>query len=74
VQDLHSLHKFEHPPFWNGFSYSIKNYVVEVTIMTSLLYFINLSIGSEADREADGLTDRMAISLAYSFTLGRKVG
>jgi hypothetical protein len=70
VQDLHSLHKFEHPPFWNGFSYSIKNYVMEVTSMTSLLYFINLSIGSEADREAD----RMVISLAYSFTLGRKVG
>jgi len=36
--------KFERPPFWNGCSYGIKNYGVEVTFngMTSLLNFIKI--------------------------------
>jgi hypothetical protein len=42
VQVLHPLQKFECPPFWNGGSYGIKKYGVEVTFngMTSPLNFI----------------------------------
>jgi hypothetical protein len=44
VQVLHPPQKFERPPFWNGCSYGIKNYGVEVTFngMTSLLNFIKI--------------------------------
>jgi hypothetical protein len=73
---LHSPQKFEHPPFWNGCCYSIKNYGVDVIFngMTSLLdftknyQFVQKSMGG-ADK-----THRMVISLAYIFPLGREVG
>jgi hypothetical protein len=43
VQVLHPPQKSERPPFWNGYSYGIKNYGVEVTNgMTSLLNFIKI--------------------------------
>jgi hypothetical protein len=53
-----SPQKFGHPPFWNGCSYSVKNYGVEVTFngMTSPLNFIKLPVGSQVgwgDRHAD---------------------
>jgi hypothetical protein len=36
--------KFERPPLWNGCSYEIKNYGIEVTFsgMTSILNFIKI--------------------------------
>jgi hypothetical protein len=69
LQVLHSPQKFERPPFWNGCSYSIKNYVIEVAFngMTSLLSFIEIYqlvqelIGGKTD------TDRKVILLAYIF-------
>jgi hypothetical protein len=44
VQLLHPSQKFERPPFWNGCSYCIKNYGVEVAFYgtTSLLNFIKI--------------------------------
>jgi len=44
MQVLHPPQKFERPPFWNGWSYGIKNYGVEVTFndMTSLLNFMKI--------------------------------
>jgi hypothetical protein len=42
VQDLQSLQKFERPQFWNGCSYGINNYGLEVIFngVVSLLNFI----------------------------------
>jgi hypothetical protein len=44
MQVLLPPEKFEHPPFWNGCSYGIKNYGIKVTFngMTSLLNFIKI--------------------------------
>jgi len=62
------------PPFWNGCSYGIKNYGVEVIFngMTSLLNFIKIyqlvqkliGGGGQTHRQ----THRMVISLAYIWT------
>jgi hypothetical protein len=43
-EDLHASQKFELPPFWNGLSYGIKKYGVEVTFngMTSIPNFIKV--------------------------------
>jgi hypothetical protein len=40
---LHPLQKFERPPFWNGWSYGIKDNRVDVTFsgMTSQLNLTN---------------------------------
>jgi hypothetical protein len=60
VQVLHSPQKFERPPFWNGCSYGIKNYGVEVAFngMTSLLKLKNLPVGTEVDGEGGGQTKK----------------
>jgi hypothetical protein len=46
VQALHPRKNSEHPPFWNGWNYRIKNYGVKVNVnnMTSL-FNNNLVIG-----------------------------
>jgi hypothetical protein len=72
---LHPPQKFEHPPFCSVCSYEIKNYGVEVNLngVISLLNFIKIYqlfqklIGGRH-------TDRLVISFAYIFLLGRKVG
>jgi hypothetical protein len=69
MQVLKSPQKCERPPFWNGFSYSIKNYSTEVIFngMTSLLNFIKIYqlvqklIGQTHRQEGD------LISLQFSF-------
>jgi hypothetical protein len=73
VQVLHPPQKFKRPPFWNGWSYGIKKYGVEVTFngMTSLLNFIkNIPIGSKVIRGTHRQTDRQTgdlISLTFLF-------
>jgi hypothetical protein len=64
---------FERPPFWNGYSYSIKNYAVQASFygINSTEFHKNLPIGSKVDRDRDTHTHththRMVISLAYIF-------
>jgi hypothetical protein len=68
---------FEHLPFRNGYSYSIKNYGIDVTFndMTSLLNFIKIfQLVQKLMWGTDRHTDRMVISLAYIFPLKMKVG
>jgi hypothetical protein len=75
VQVLHPPQKFESLPFWNGFSYGIKNYGIKVTFngMTSLLNSISLPIGSKVDGGQTHRQDGDLIS-PHFFPLGRKVG
>jgi hypothetical protein len=41
LQVLHPPQRFERPPFWNGYVYSIKYYGVEVTF-NGMTYLLNL--------------------------------
>jgi hypothetical protein len=71
---LSSRQVLEPPPFWNACSYSVKNYGVEITFygVTSLLNFIKSTNWIRSWKDTQ--THVMAISLAYSFPLWRKVG
>jgi hypothetical protein len=75
MEVLRSPKKIERSLVWNGCSYSIKNYGVEVNFngMTSLMNFIKIYYFSQkliGGRDKD--TDMMVISLAYFLPLGRK--
>jgi hypothetical protein len=76
VQLLYPSQKFERPPFWNVAGTALKIKASRSLSMVWYLYRIskeNLPIGSKVDK-GDKHTDRMVISLAYMFPLGRKVG
>jgi hypothetical protein len=75
MEILHPPQKFERPPFWNGCSYGINNYDVEVSFngMTPLLNSIKICQLLQK-LMGDRHTDKMVMSLAYIFPLGRKVG
>jgi hypothetical protein len=64
---------FERPPFWSGCRYNTETYGVEVIFngMSTLLNFIKIY---QFVQKLIVRTDRMVISLAYIFPLGRKVG
>jgi hypothetical protein len=74
VQMLHPPQKFERPPFWNGCSYGIKHYGIEVTFngMTSLnfIQFYHLV----QNFMGGGHTDGVVISSAYFFPLEGEAG
>jgi hypothetical protein len=67
-QILHPPQKFECPPFWNGYSYSIKlrhrGHIQWYDIPTE--FHKNLPIASEVDTVGQ-THDRIVISLAYFF-------
>jgi hypothetical protein len=70
VQVLHPPQKFEGSPFWNGCSYGIKNYGIEVTFNGNDFrteFHKHLPVGSKVDRGTERHTDRVVISLAYFF-------
>jgi hypothetical protein len=50
VQVFHPPQEYDRPPFWDGCSYGIKNYGVEVTFngMASILNFIKSTIWFES--------------------------
>jgi hypothetical protein len=76
VTVLHPSQRFERPPFWNGWSYEVKNYGAEVTFSgtTSLLNIINNPlIGSKLTEGTGILTGRWSHKSTF-FPLGRKVG
>jgi hypothetical protein len=64
-----SPQKFERASFWNVCSYGIRNYDIEVPNSVKMYDFVQKLMG-----RADRRTDRMVISLAYMFPIGRKVG
>jgi len=52
VKVFHPPQNFEHPPFWNGSSYGINIYGIEVTFkgVAALLTFIRVcKVGSSVD-------------------------
>jgi hypothetical protein len=63
VQVLHPPQKFERPSFWNGWSYGIKKYGVEVTFngMTFLLNFIKICQLVQKLLGGDAQTDKLVI-------------
>jgi hypothetical protein len=67
MQVLHPPQKLERPPFWNGCSYGIINYGVQV-ISNGMNFVQNLPIVDTGRHK-----DRMVISLAYIFSIGMKV-
>jgi hypothetical protein len=78
VEILHPSRMFARAPFWNGWSYGIKHYGFEVTFggINSLLNFIKIHqiFQKLKGRQTDRHSNRMVISLAHNFSLGRKVG
>jgi hypothetical protein len=72
VQVLQPHQKFERPPLWNGCSYDIKNYGVEVTFngMTFLLHFLKIyQLVQKLILVRQ--TERIMSSLASFFSLGK---
>jgi hypothetical protein len=80
LQVLHPRQKFERLPFWNGCSYGIKNYGIEVIFngttflinFTKLNQFFEKLIGAHTDKQAGTHThthtkDGDFISLHFSF-------
>jgi uncharacterized Zn-finger protein len=73
-----SFQKFERPPFWNGWSYGIKKYGVEVTFngMTSILNFIRMyhlfqKLLGGTHKQTDGQTDWWSHKPHFPFKASR---